>query len=95
MTFPSLPALQHSSRLRRYIATRFTFPSTPITPAWPTLPFDVLQSAFSAVLDGNSVAFALSHSDLLMWVGAKWLSVSSFGVQLPITGPLLKLLQNS
>jgi hypothetical protein len=73
------------SRASRYIATRFTFPSTPITPAWPALPFDGLQSAFGGMFDGNSVAFALSSSDLFMWANGRWLSVTSFGASLPIT----------
>lgn len=71
-------------RVRRYMSSRFTFPSTPITPAWPTLPFDGLQSVFSGTLDGNSIAFALASTDLFMSVRGHWLPVSSFGASLPI-----------
>jgi hypothetical protein len=78
-TSPPLP-----SPPPRYVASRFTFPSTPITPAWPTLPFDGLQSAFGGEFDGNSVAFALSSSDLFLWAAGAWLSLRSLGASLPI-----------
>ena len=71
------------------MASRFTFSSTPITPAWPPLPFDGLQSAFGGVFGGNSVAFALSSSDLFLWGGAvgvgRWLALSSLGAAVPVT----------
>lgn len=66
-----------SSPFCSYIASHFTFPSTPITHACPTLPFDGLQSAFGGVFDSNSVLFALSSSDLFKWTAGSCLAVSS------------------
>lgn len=78
-----------SSCFCRYMASRFTFSSTPITPAWPSLPFDGLQSAFGGVFGGNSVAFVLASSDLFLWAGAagagRWLALSSLGAVVPVT----------
>jgi hypothetical protein len=68
----------------RYVASRFTFISSPITPAWPSLPFDSLQAAFGGEFDGNAVAIALSFSDMFMWADGRWIAFSSLGASLPI-----------
>jgi hypothetical protein len=87
-------------RFDQFVSTRFTFPSSPLTPAWPTLPFDGVQQvplppscptrshvsqALTLRTAGVDAVAALSPSALLIWASGRWIDVNTLGASLAVS----------
>lgn len=85
---PLLLLLPRSAALAsfdQFVSTRFTFPSSPLTPAWPTLPFDGVQQALTLRTAGVDAVAALSPSALLIWASGRWIDVNTLGASLAVS----------